>query len=151
MKDGDLWQVFADLMKQRGSQSVWITKVKGPATKEMVEEGKVELDEKRGNDGADKAADMGAKDSQEKVHRFGEMSCLRHKCYRTLMCRIQHFVVGLKMEEKRMKRRRKLKGLLPNVGSSDSEGDQPSRKFQTHKARGHLIGKEKRKNDGFDD
>ena len=46
---------------------------------------------------------MGAKDSQEKVHRFGVMYCQRHKDYRKLMCRIQHYVVGMKMEEKRMK------------------------------------------------
>ena len=29
MKDGDLWETFADIVKQRGPHSVWITKVKG--------------------------------------------------------------------------------------------------------------------------
>ena len=44
MRDGDLWQVFADLVSQRGPQSVTITKVQGHATQEMVDEGKVELE-----------------------------------------------------------------------------------------------------------
>ena len=79
MRDGDLWDNVVDLVTQRGPHSVWITKVKGHATKEMVEEGKVELEEKEGNDAADKAADLGAMDSQIKVHRFGEMYCRRHK------------------------------------------------------------------------
>ena len=50
MKDGDLWEHFAEIAEQRGPHSVWITKVKGHATQEMVDEGKVEEDEKRGND-----------------------------------------------------------------------------------------------------
>ena len=69
----------------------------------MVKEGLVRRSDQKGNDSADRAADMGATESQRKVHRHGAMYSLRHKEYRTLMCRIQNFVVGLKEEEKKLK------------------------------------------------
>lgn len=56
MRDGDLWELFANIVEERGPHSVTITKVKGHATKEMVEDGKVEEEEKRGNDVSDEAA-----------------------------------------------------------------------------------------------
>ena len=59
MKDGDLWEVFTELVRTRGPQTVFITKVKGHATQEMVDEGKVQEGDMRGNGMADKAADMG--------------------------------------------------------------------------------------------
>ena len=59
MKDGELWEVFADLVRTRGPQTAIITKVKGHATQEMVDEGKVEEEDMKGNSMADRAADMG--------------------------------------------------------------------------------------------
>ena len=40
IRDGDLWELFEQIVKQRGPKSVRITKVKGHATQEMVDEGK---------------------------------------------------------------------------------------------------------------
>ena len=77
MKDGDLWEVFTDLVKIRGPQTVWITKVKGHATQEMVDEGKVEQEDMRGNSMVDRAVDLGAIECQKKVHKYGEMFCWR--------------------------------------------------------------------------
>ena len=42
MQDGDLWQVFADLVRQRGPYSVQLTKVKGHATEGDVCRGVVD-------------------------------------------------------------------------------------------------------------
>ena len=56
-KDGDLWELFAKLVRQRGPNSVKITNVKGHATEEMAQQGKVKAEEKKGNDYADEAAD----------------------------------------------------------------------------------------------
>ena len=81
MKNGDLWEVFANIVWQRGPESVTISKVKGHATDEMVDEGKVRLQDKKGNDNADSAADKGATSSQKKVHRHGAMYSTRHLEY----------------------------------------------------------------------
>jgi len=103
IKDGDLWELFANLVKQRGPKSVRITKVKGHATKEMVEEGRVKAIDKEGNDKADEAAEMGATTGQGKLRSLAEIYSWRHAMYRKLMARIQKFIVELKKEEKKQK------------------------------------------------
>ena len=103
MRDGDLWEVFADLVRQRGPHTVSITKVKGHATKEMVSQGNVQEVDKQGNDAADVAADFGAVHAQITVHAMGKIYCGKHKDYRAFMCRVQQFLTGLKKEESRLK------------------------------------------------
>ena len=103
MKDGDLWELFTRLVLQRGPRSVKITKVKGHATEAMVQEGKVKLAEKQGNDRSDTAAALGVTESQSKVHAFGALYSARHVRYRAIMCRIQKYIVGLKEEERKLK------------------------------------------------
>jgi len=95
--------LFAKLIRQRGPSSAIITKVKGHATEEMVQQGKVKEEEKRGNDWADTAADEGATNSQGRLQYFGELYSWRHMCYRKLMARMQKFIVELKKEEKKLK------------------------------------------------
>ena len=73
VKDGDLWEVFTDLVRTRGPQTVCITKVKGHATQEMVDEGKVEEEDMRGNSMADKAAEMGL--SRAKGRSIATVQC----------------------------------------------------------------------------
>ena len=63
----------------------------------------MEAADKRGNEGADKAADLGATVSQQRVQRFGALYSNRHKMYRGIMCRIQNFLVGLAVEDKKMR------------------------------------------------
>ena len=48
MKNGDLWEVFAKIVQRRGPESVTISKVKGHATDEMVQEGQVRRADKKG-------------------------------------------------------------------------------------------------------
>ena len=97
-KDGDLWELFAKVIKQRGPRSAIITKVKGHATEEMVQQGKVKEEEKKGNDRADEAADVGATKSQGRLQCFGELYSWRHMCYRKFIAKMQTFVVELKKE-----------------------------------------------------
>ena len=103
MKDGDLWENFAEAVKQRGPFSVWTTKVKGPSTQEMVDEGKVAEEENTGNDESDKAAGMGSRNSQGRIAKFADLYSWRHTQYRKFMARMQKFIVGLKKEDKRLR------------------------------------------------
>merc|ERR1712015_307723 len=68
----------------------------------MVQEGKVERRDKEGNDKADKAAELGDTTSQAKVQAFERLYSCRQLEYRTLVCRIQRFVVALKEEERKL-------------------------------------------------
>ena len=103
LKDGDLSGFVVEMVRERGPESVAITKIKGHATQRVVDEGKVEEREKQGNDQADKAADEGATKSQGKVQRFAELYAWRHGPYRKFMTRIQQYIVALRKEEKRLK------------------------------------------------
>ena len=77
----------------------------------MVEKGEVRREDQKGNDEADKAAELGATTAiQAKVHVFGGLYCKRHLEYRALMCRIQKFIVGLKMEEKILRQAKRKAG-----------------------------------------
>ena len=63
----------------------------------------MEEEEKKGNDRADTAADLGASESQAKVHKIAELYCWRQKLYRKLLARIQKCIVGLRMHEKQLR------------------------------------------------
>ena len=88
-RDGDLWDIFADLVRDRGPETVKISKVKGHATEEMVSEGKVKAEDKEGNDKADEAADQGATKSQGKVQKFAELYAWRQGMYRKIWQKIK--------------------------------------------------------------
>ena len=47
--DGDLWEWFAKIVKAKGAEAVRFTKVKGHATDEIVNQGKVKGEHKIGN------------------------------------------------------------------------------------------------------
>ena len=55
--DGDLWECFWKAVMARNPYTIKITKVKGHATDEMVADGRVQPQDRRGNDKADSAAD----------------------------------------------------------------------------------------------
>ena len=57
--DGDLLTVIGRMILQRGVQSVRISKVEGHADDDMVAVGRVRVEDKVGNDFADRAADFG--------------------------------------------------------------------------------------------
>ena len=67
MKDGDLWKKFQQAVKAKKPWAVWVTKVKGHAKQEDVEDGTVREEDKAGNDKADEAADRGSRREQERL------------------------------------------------------------------------------------
>ena len=65
MKNGDLWGFFAESTLAKGPRAINLTKVKGHAAQEMVDEGRVDEEEKKGNAGADEGANKGAEEEQQ--------------------------------------------------------------------------------------
>ncbi len=59
--DGDLWQHFEEAVKAKGPHAIKITKVKGHATQEQVNNNIYRQCDKLGNDRADEAADIAVK------------------------------------------------------------------------------------------
>ena len=59
LKDGDLLATIHSMLSLRGFDSVKVSKVKGHATRAMVDGGDVRLEDLVGNNGADAAADLG--------------------------------------------------------------------------------------------
>ena len=49
LKDGDLREVFANIVQRKGPESATVYEVKGHATAEMVQEGRVHRADKRGS------------------------------------------------------------------------------------------------------
>ena len=87
-------------MAAKTPQAVKLTKVKGHATNEMVEQGKVQFDDKHGNDQADIAAEKGATLVQPAVRHFARFYEKRHRDYVKFIERIQKLIVKVKKEEK---------------------------------------------------
>ena len=72
----DLWQQLSQELASRRSDGTRLTKVKGHATNEDVDRGRVLLEDKTGNDGADALARAGAV-CHEAPHELVETAKLR--------------------------------------------------------------------------
>ena len=66
-KDGDLLATIQSMLCLRGFDTVKVSKVKGHATRVMVDSGDVRLEDLVGNNGADAAADLGRLRQQDDV------------------------------------------------------------------------------------
>ena len=80
-----------------------VTKVKGHATDEMIDEGKVRKQDKEGNDQADEAADKGSKGDQKYLAAAAKLFCERHKAYKNLVGRFQASIMNMKKEETKLR------------------------------------------------
>ena len=107
-KDGDLWRKFNEAIIAKNPQAVKLSKVKGHATTEMVEEGKVPFEEKYGNDQADMAAEKGTELGQGLVKRYATFYEKRHNQYVKFVGRVQSFIVKVKGEDTRLRREKNL-------------------------------------------
>ena len=67
MKDGDLLATIHSMLSLCGFDTVKVSKVKGHATRSMVDSGDVRLEDLVGNNGADAAADLGRLRQQDAV------------------------------------------------------------------------------------
>ena len=81
-------------------QSVKAIKVKGHATTEVVEEGKVKAEDKKGNDNVDLAAGWGSHQEQRRLHCLTEMCAARHEAHRKLMGKVQRFLVHMNKQRR---------------------------------------------------
>ena len=67
VKDGDLLATIHSMLCLRGFDTVHVSKVKGHATRALVDTGDVRLEDLVGNNGADAAADLGRSRQQDDV------------------------------------------------------------------------------------
>ena len=103
---GDLWNKLQQAVKAKNPWAVWVTKVKGHAKQEDVEEGTVREEEKAGNDKADEAADRRSKKEQERLAAAAGLYSRRNAHYQKLVGRIQSFIIKMKNEEKDLRQAR---------------------------------------------
>ena len=73
-KDADLWEMFAKAVEARGPGCTRTSKAKGHATQEMVDEGQVQKEDKKGND----QADRGAVTMQKVTRKLADLYSWRH-------------------------------------------------------------------------
>ena len=112
--DGDLWEAYWRALRSRGSKSIKVTKVKGHATKEQVEEGKVRIEDKIGNDKADLAATAGVDEHVQWLRELTAWLHMRQRAYIGVMADIHNMIAGTtrehqaiqKEQEKEARRRR---------------------------------------------
>ena len=103
MKDGDLWKAFSEAVASKTPTAVTLTKVKGHATQEMVADGSVRTEDKKGNDEADDAAEKGSTGEQPRIYHLAKMYSRRQGAYVKLMDRIHRFIINLKTAERQMR------------------------------------------------
>ena len=84
-RDGDMWHMYYKHAAAKKPDAITITKVKGHATQEMVNEGKVRPADKDGNDKADEAADEGVELFTQPVVRLSKQFAKRHTAYSHLV------------------------------------------------------------------
>ena len=107
--DGDLWSQYWAILIRKSPWAVRHSKVKGHATKKMVEEGKVEAKDKEGNDKSDYAANKGtnaiiagarglAKYYQSREKRYTELAI---KVVDTIISTVRTYQSIIKEQEKR--------------------------------------------------
>ena len=95
-KDGDLWGQFQAFVKSKSPWAIKLTKVQGQTTREMVQNEKVKLGDKFGNDQADTAADKGSIEEQPKLYYLANVYSKRQKDYAKFMARIHRFLLKIK-------------------------------------------------------
>ena len=87
------------MLQSKGPESVEAKKVKGQAAEEMVSDGRVNAEDKAGNDFADEAANKSSHDDQRRLLSMTKLFSERHVAYQKFMARIQTFVIQMKFVE----------------------------------------------------
>ena len=70
----------------------------------MVDEGKVQKEDKKGNGQADIGVDRGAMAMQKVTQKLADLYSWRHGGYRILMMKIQQYIVGLKNHDRKLRK-----------------------------------------------
>ena len=107
LPDSDLWEWFARLVKAKGADAVKLTKVKGHATDEMVNQGKVKADHKEGNDASDEAADIGVEQHGNGLLELSIFFAAKQTSYGGVMLEVAKFVLAIMNEVSALKNQHK--------------------------------------------
>ena len=89
VKDGDLVALVQNMIQVRGRDTVWVTEVKGHATDDDVEHGRVRPDGQVGNAEADAAADLGGRHQFELLVDARRKLALARTCWYPIMLQFQ--------------------------------------------------------------
>ena len=85
VSDGDLWEHFHKALKAKGPNAFWGTWVKGHATEEHIVKGITTQTHRKGNENADKIADLGANLYGKDQQQVADVYHRRHNKYYRLM------------------------------------------------------------------
>ena len=91
--DWDLWEPIFQNLASTKAQTTAITKVKGHATKQQVEEGKVKPMDKVGDDVADITADDRLHTHGWDTVEMGKLLARRHKDYQAFVIRVHKLII----------------------------------------------------------
>lgn len=101
MKNGDLWEFLGGIIIAKGPRAIIVTKVKGHATQEMVDEGRIDERQKKGNGGADDGANKGAGEAQQNLSTVARKYASRQWRYKRFMARMHAYIICLRKAAKK--------------------------------------------------
>ena len=130
--DGDLWEVFWDTIVMKKPNAVDFTKVKGHATDDQVQQGKVKAEDTVGNDQADCAADKGFELHNDSTRMSANLLAQRQTRYECFITDIHnHIIEAILLKQKILDEREKAK--LGSQGRVGSELDKVEHLKKTYK------------------
>ena len=89
-------------------KAIAVTKVKGHAAQEQVDDVTVTAQDKEGNEWADEAANKGARDVETPVSEMAATYSKKNGQYKAMMERIHKFIVHMKKAERQMRSRKEM-------------------------------------------
>ena len=95
VKDGDLLATIHSMLSLRGFDTVKVSKVKGLASRAMVDNGDVRLEDLVGNNGADAAADFGRLRQHDDVITARRDLLRVRRCWYPIMIDLHKFTVAI--------------------------------------------------------
>ena len=95
VEDGDLIAIVRHMLHARGRDTVSVTKVKGQASEVDVEQGRVRMEDRLGNDEVDTAADFGRRHLGEDVTEVRRALLNVREFWYPIMLQLQRFMVAV--------------------------------------------------------
>ena len=93
VQNGDLWSKVPTSVKAKNPKTIKLTKQKGHATQEMVDEGEVREADKEADHQSDRAADKGVVEEQQQLNWLGWKYAARLRAYARFMEKVHDFII----------------------------------------------------------
>jgi hypothetical protein len=93
--DGDLWETFWRLMKQKGPNAIRFSKVKGHAGAKEIRTGTARLFDVVGNNKSDTLATKGRVDRSDKLGQLADFFATRQNAYVRFVIRLHNFQIAM--------------------------------------------------------